>query len=332
MSSNPVRAFAAAVLVILALGEPGRGAPTNIGTSPIQPDGGLSIVQYDMSSCVGDNPNVAYYVTQSPTFELPLILSEPTGSSGSISYMAYAMTTSMGSVGFSGSQTTGGYSLTFAAGGLTEFYPGWLGKRGLTYLVLPSNLEVGTINQVTPFLVEEIPGRGDPKSCWLTFLTALGLLPLGGFLQPPLQGDPDLTLTTYRDEVLAATPEGQYYIDLYNQYSLDMIRATVAQPCVFSHFRRARDPWITAIGALCHGDGDGVVITQQMEDDLNGMLDTFESHRGGLGSVVAIEREKLHLDAIAGLSMTAFQDQVETLGGPTSVEAQSWGRLKTLYR
>jgi hypothetical protein len=140
-------------------------------------------------------------------------------------------------------------------------------------------------------------------------------------------------LTRYRDEVLATTPEGQFYTALYEQHSLAMMRASVADPSFTVRAFLAHGPWIAAIDALVDGGGDGVLVTQEMEDDLLDLLSTFESHGSPeLATVVATERQRLQLDTIAGLSMTQFQEQVETLGGTSAVAADSWGRVKALHR
>jgi hypothetical protein len=70
-----------------------------------------------------------------------------------------------------------------------------------------------------------------------------------------------------------------------------------------------------------------------MQDDLNAILDSFAAHGSpALAAVVTTERQRLHLDAIAGLDIGQFQDQIETLGGVSAVEERSWGQLKSMYR
>jgi hypothetical protein len=70
-----------------------------------------------------------------------------------------------------------------------------------------------------------------------------------------------------------------------------------------------------------------------MQDDLLNLLQRFEAAASpGLASTLAFERSRLDLDSIAGLTMTQFQSQVETLGGPTAVEKRSWSDVKRRYR
>jgi hypothetical protein len=149
----------------------------------------------------------------------------------------------------------------------------------------------------------------------------------------PRGGSPITILQRYRDEVLGATADGQFYADLYAQHSLDLSRAIVAAPSLAARLFNAHGAWIDGISALVDGNGGSFVVTQQMEDDLNALLDTFQAVGSpAVQQMLAFERGRLQLDQIAGLTMTEYQDQIEDLGGPTSVEPMSWGRMKALYR
>jgi hypothetical protein len=112
-----------------------------------------------------------------------------------------------------------------------------------------------------------------------------------------------------------------------------MMRTLVTEPSFVVRMVNASDDWTTAIGALVDGTGNQAVISQAMADHLNMVLDTFE----GVGSpalpaIIAFERDRLELDSVAGMTMEAFQIQIEMLGGTTSVDELSWGRIKAGYR
>ena len=299
---------------------------------------GTPTVQYDLADFVPEGSSQAIFLTGTPTFQLPLVLSEPTGGFGKVTWMAYEMTASMGSVFFKGGQTHSGYALTFAAEPTFDLVPGWLLGKGLSYLILPQNLEVGDPYAVTPVYAKETGGRSSDEDCWVYFCCVVTeyALPDGEpgaceFGNPGSRGGG--TLIRYRDEILTATEEGQYYIDLYYQHSLDMIRATVADPSLLLHVAGAQGAWLTALQALVDGAGGGVTVTQQMADDLNAVLDSFAAHGSpDLVDVVTTERQKLELDSIVGLTLNEFQEQIETLGGPTAIEPRSWGGIKSLYR
>jgi hypothetical protein len=69
-----------------------------------------------------------------------------------------------------------------------------------------------------------------------------------------------------------------------------------------------------------------------MRDSMLDVLDGLEQAGSpALAAAIAAERQRLSLGTIAGLSMDAFQAQVEALGGATSVEARSWGMIKAMY-
>ncbi len=87
--------------------------------------------------------------------------------------------------------------------------------------------------------------------------------------------DPTTTLQRYRDEILAPTPVGQYYIRLYKQLSLDAEAAAVRQPTFVFETISAPQEWVAGLGALVDGAGDGLVISQQMVDDLYSVVTTL---------------------------------------------------------
>jgi len=139
-------------------------------------------------------------------------------------------------------------------------------------------------------------------------------------------------LQRYRDEMLATTPQGQYYTALYRDLSGAIGLALVSEPTFVYRVLAAKDEWVSAISALVDGQGSTVVITPSMASNLNALLDEFEQHGSPeLASAVQLERTRLHLDTIEGLSLEQFQQQVETFGG-TPTRHTSWGGLKERYR
>ncbi len=140
-------------------------------------------------------------------------------------------------------------------------------------------------------------------------------------------------LQRYRDEILAGTEEGQYYIARYDDLSPQIWRAVLGRPTFFYRVHQAIPDWIDALEALVDGTGDGVVITQDMEDRLNALLDEFEELGSAeLTTFIDAQRTQLQVDAIAGYTVQEFQDQVEKLGGDTPVESATWSKLKARYR
>jgi hypothetical protein len=139
-------------------------------------------------------------------------------------------------------------------------------------------------------------------------------------------------LQQYRDQVLATTPEGQYYTGLYEELSGEIGLALLSEPTFLYRVVAAKDEWIAAIGALVDGQGATAVVTPSMQASLNAILDELaENGSPNLASKIELERTRLHLDALTGMTMDEFQEQVETLGG-TPTERTSWGELKGRYR
>lgn len=140
-------------------------------------------------------------------------------------------------------------------------------------------------------------------------------------------------LRRYRNEILMSSAEGQFYANLYTQISPDLILAMVASPSLPIRIVSAMESWTSAFLSLADGQGAAAAVTQDMQDDLLSILQTFEEvGTPELASTLAFERKRLNLDQIAGLTIGEFQTQVETLGGPTSIAPMSWGRVKGLYR
>ncbi len=251
--------------------------------------------------------------------------------------------------------------MTFPAGPPEDTYQGWGAKWAYFALTKTSGgIEWGFPNtlyfaQVYPNFPSE-RGGDDCVTClwgWLLYVLnisndyicaavtepqrrELPVDPNGSAAPPQISAGGENAMTTlrrYRDEVLASSADGQFYADLYTEHSLDLSRAIVAAPSLAARLFNAHGAWVSGISALVNGTGGTFVVTQQMEDDLNSLLDTFESVGSpALQQMLAFERGRLQLDQIAGLSMTEYQEQIETLGGPTAVEPVTWGRVKSLYR
>ena len=141
---------------------------------------------------------------------------------------------------------------------------------------------------------------------------------------------PDQLMT---GKVLASTAAGQYYSDLFYQLSPEINQAVIASPTFLVRLWIAKDEWLAGLQALVDGQGDQFVITPAMQSSLDALLDTFESvGSSSLASTIAFERTRLGLGAIGGMTMTQYQTQVETLGGPTAVRPTTWSAMKAAYR
>lgn len=140
-------------------------------------------------------------------------------------------------------------------------------------------------------------------------------------------------LRRYRDEVLATTSGGQYWINRYRDLSGEVARAVLRKPGLIYDVWRARGPWFDGIAALLAGDGDSFVITPQMESDLTDIVAQVRAQCDPVvDALIGTEVTNLGLDSMAGKTMTEMQQDVETAGGLTAVAPMSWGRVKAAFR
>ena len=138
-------------------------------------------------------------------------------------------------------------------------------------------------------------------------------------------------LRQYRDDVLTPSPGGEYYIDLYENRSADVMEALLREPTLFYGFFETWELWEPAIAAQVDGTGDSFVITADMQTALLGLLDDIETHgEADLAQLAADFRTELDLENIAGDTVAQFQDAVDS--NPMPVEEIGWGDVKATYR
>lgn len=140
-------------------------------------------------------------------------------------------------------------------------------------------------------------------------------------------------LRSYRDEVLAKTDAGEFYIEQYETFSDDIGAAILGEPTFVLDLLAMQGPWVTGIAQVVAGTGDAAVITQDMETELNEILDRLEAlGNPALVEAIQLERTRLALDDVAGMTMEELQTRIETDGGGTAVLPMSWGALKHAFR
>jgi len=344
------RVTAAVTLILVSVGMASPGDAQSAGAASSAPDPlrGLPQVTLGVADGFIEQVDTYHWFFGSPEIDVPVLLSAPAGGSGAS--MGYSTGGgSSGTASFAPGELAAAIPLVPPPFGGMEIFPGWNWIVEYLYLTPPAvNAEIGSPFWMTMHFVQESVGReGDDTECFYCFLWSMARAAgypvwpdctgpasaLGAIAGLRGAGDPVTILRRYRDETLASTVEGQYYIDLYHEHSPDMMRASVAEPSFVARLLNASEDWTTAIGALVDGTGDQALISQAMADDLNAMLDTFESVGSpALAATIAFERSRLELDSVAGMTMDAFQTQIETLGGSTSVDASTWGRIKAGYR
>jgi hypothetical protein len=305
---------------------------------------GTATVSIDALDAYLPERNAAYWIVEDDHVDVPVVLSEPLAGGVAIPFVSNAVSSTLP---FGPEQTRRTHTITYSSGGGKPFFPGWFLDFAYFSLLTeqPPGVTRGVPHTLYPIRIREAPtatAAGVP--CAVDWICALGLFlgwetsiacAVGAGVATTTAGTPLFvpTLRRYRDEVLDTTTSGQYYVDLYANHSQDIIHAIAAVPNLAARLFLQRSEWLAGLDALVNGQGDGFSVTPQMQATLLGLLQSFET--GGtpaLSAMIAFERERLHLDSIAGLSMSAFQNQVETLGGPTSIEGRSWGEVKRLYR
>ena len=120
-----------------------------------------------------------------------------------------------------------------------------------------------------------------------------------------------LLLQRLRDERLATSPGGSYYIDLYQALQFDLYVATFGSPDFYVDLWRLKDAWMPAMSNLVDGDGS-LTITTEMQDRLLAALLQFETHgSSALQAAIARERSALDLDHLAGAPISRLQQHWE---------------------
>jgi hypothetical protein len=295
---------------------------------------GLPVATMDAPNALVPEIESLVWVTDEPGVEIPIVLDVAAPIAGQVSWTAwfdFGDIPGTGAVPFPVGSSSGAYAFEFAAAPPVEIVPGWELRRVVTYLGSGQNVTVGFPSVMNAARVTETSARG--KDCVaVVWYEIMCLLVPGGCFDSRGAAQVDI-LRRYRDEILDSSDEGRYYVDRYEARSLELARAALKEPAFLARFFRMQGAWVTAISALVNGSGSAVVVSTEMQDDLLSLLDSLQANgTPQLAAELAFERSRLELDSIAGLTIAEFQTRVETLGGVTSVEPASWGRVKSLYR
>jgi hypothetical protein len=123
------------------------------------------------------------------------------------------------------------------------------------------------------------------------------------------------TLRTLRDQVMATSPAGQRYTQLYADQSPALIRVVPSRPWLVWMIGDALPPWLTALNALVAGQGAGATITQQMMDDWLAIVAEFQAGAPpAAAAVIQAELDRLDLPSFVGLNMDEARARFEERG------------------
>ncbi|MBS1252447.1 MAG: Bacillolysin [Anaerolineales bacterium] len=112
------------------------------------------------------------------------------------------------------------------------------------------------------------------------------------------------TLYRARDELLSATPAGQRYIDLYYAHTGQISRLLAKDPRLRAEAARTLRAIVPGLAALLDGNGDKVIVTPEMIQQLQALLDRLAAAdpAGALAKTIAGERSRIELESLAGLT------------------------------
>jgi len=191
------------------------------------------------------------------------------------------------------------------------------------YTVTLSNLTAGvTLTEPSTFYLDvRNPDFGN-RQCVLdgilSLMTASGVggARLAGVSAEEPGTNDVLSLSTYRslrDQVLASSPQGQYFIDLYEQVSPELLQTISGQSWLLFRTVNVVERWAPAFQALAEGRGDEVLVTPEMIAE---GLDYLEHLRGavspGLEELIRAEQEALDVSSWADMTMNQALAQVES--------------------
>lgn len=119
-------------------------------------------------------------------------------------------------------------------------------------------------------------------------------------------------LQRLRDERMASSIGGAYYIDLYLSLQLDLYAATFADPLFYNDLWELKDAWMPAIADLVDADGS-MSVTVEMQDRLLAALLRFEALGSeSLRAAIHRERQALDLAGLAGQPIAVLQQRWES--------------------
>lgn len=119
-------------------------------------------------------------------------------------------------------------------------------------------------------------------------------------------------LQRLRDERMAISAGGQYYIDLYETLTLDLYGATFVDSSFYRELWDLKDAWMPAVANLVDGDGQ-MPVNADMQSRLQDVLLRFQSDGSpALREAIEVERRALDLDRIAGRPIGWLQQRWES--------------------
>lgn len=194
----------------------------------------------------------------------------------------------------------------------------------IRYLILVSDLSTGVVmTSPTDFWLDfRNPDFGN-RQCVLDFigeLTEAGgraarSVTLAGLSPRPSGAEPPLPLESYRalrDQVLAQSPQGQYFIDLYRQASPELLQTISDHNWMLWRTVGVIQTWGPAFQALADGRGAEAAVTDEMLAEAQDYLEALRSVASPeLAELILAEEEALDLRSWQGGNLDDALSHVE---------------------
>jgi hypothetical protein len=200
------------------------------------------------------------------------------------------------------------------------FFPGDLDevelfKRALTQAEIQAIFHAGAAGKCKSCSVQTLSsGSASPVAeQGRQFMSAVTAHPILRVMRAWQQGQIDLPLFyRVRDEILAQTPKGQRYIELFYTHDLEILVLLLTDPALWDEGEATLLLWEPNLRALVDGQGDAVRITAEQVQAVQDFLD----HLSAAGSpelrqVITDERARLGLlERFVGMTMAEAYDVV----------------------
>ncbi|MCA9972203.1 MAG: VCBS repeat-containing protein [Anaerolineales bacterium] len=122
---------------------------------------------------------------------------------------------------------------------------------------------------------------------------------------------PDFWMLHHVDLPLSQTPTWAYYTGGFGMHAAEMSDILLTHPLLLWQTYDVMTLWTPAVLELDHGQGDLVVVTQEMADGLTGLFSGMAAEASPeLAARIQFELDVLDLDAYVGLTMDEAQAQL----------------------
>jgi hypothetical protein len=169
------------------------------------------------------------------------------------------------------------------------------------------------------------------KSGWVIIIVLLGIflciLPLSNRKAFAREIADRVNITLYyrvRFEILAQSPKGLHYIDLFDRYTGEITQLAINHPSFFVDSLSIIQAWEPALDAFVNGRGEETIITDEAVKGVLAYLDQLSGLASPeLKAVIEQERAIVPLEPVTGMTMNqawVYLNQDPRFASPNSSE------------